>query len=66
MKPFPIDLDFFDFLNTLFFMTAREATQLLNKRYPGYNLRVKIVNKHGDAKIYDAAGKFLASIRTKR
>lgn len=65
MKPFPIDNKFFDFLDTLLFMTAREATFAMNRRYPGYNFRVKI-NRRGDAKIYNGIGQVIASIRAKR
>ncbi len=65
MRPFPIDVEFFNFLETLLFMTAREATVLLNRRYPGYNLRVKI-DKHGDVRIYDSLGRILASMRKER
>ncbi|MCK5605932.1 hypothetical protein KAR91_28805 [Candidatus Pacearchaeota archaeon] len=46
-------------------MTAYEATRLLNRKYPGYNLRVKI-NKYGEARIYDSAGRILASMRKER
>ena len=65
MKPFPIDIKFFDFLDTLLFMTAREATIAMNRRYPGYNFRVR-VKRNGDTKIYNGAGEFIASIRAKR
>ena len=65
MRPFPIDTKFFDFMETLLFMTAYEATRLLNRKYPGYNLRVKI-NKYGETRIYDSAGRILASMRKER
>lgn len=65
MRPFPIDIDFFNFLESLLFMSISEARHKLNKRYPGYNLWVRI-NKYGEVRIYNSAGKLLASMRKER
>lgn len=64
MKAFPIDVNFFNFLESLLFMSLHEAQYRLNKRYSGHNLRVKI-NKHGEVRIYNGAGMLIASMRGK-
>jgi len=40
-----------EFVRSLWFLTRREAQRLIDRRYPGWY--IKIVNRKGDAKIYD-------------